>query len=37
LENKTVEVEKFQNAKIAKQIVEKSIEDYKALIRELEQ
>lgn len=32
LEKKTVEVEDFQNAKVAKEIVRKSIEDYKALI-----
>ena len=29
LENKTVEVEDFQNAAIAKQIISKSIEDYR--------
>lgn len=32
LENKTVEVEEFQNAEVAKQIIEKSIEDYQRLI-----
>lgn len=32
LENKTVEVEKFQNAKVAKKIVEQSIVDYKKYI-----
>ncbi len=32
LENKTVEVEDFQNAEIAKGIIRKSIEDYKKLI-----
>ena len=33
LENKTVEVEDFQGAKMAKEIIEKSIEDYNVLIR----
>jgi len=33
LENKTVEVEDFQNAEVAKQIVLKSIEDYKTWVR----
>ncbi|MEO1052475.1 MAG: inorganic diphosphatase [Bacteroidota bacterium] len=32
LENKTVQVEDFQNAETAKEIVKKSIEDYKELI-----
>lgn len=32
LENKTVEVEDFQNAMIAKEIILKSIEDYKQLV-----
>lgn len=32
LENKTVEVEEFQGATIAKDIIKKSIEDYKKLI-----
>lgn len=32
LENKTVEVEKFQNAEKARTIIQKSMEDYKALI-----
>lgn len=32
LENKTVEVEEFQNAETAKEIILKSIEDYKALM-----
>ncbi|MFK7969789.1 MAG: inorganic diphosphatase [Bacteroidia bacterium] len=32
LENKTVEVEDFQDADVAKEIVRKSIQDYKALI-----
>ncbi len=36
LENKTVEVEKFQSATIAKQIVERSMEDYKDYIRKYE-
>ena len=35
LENKTVEVEKFQNAKVAKKIVQQSIEDYQAYIKTL--
>lgn len=35
LENKTVEVEKFQSAKIARQIVTKSIEDYQDYIEKL--
>ncbi len=33
LENKTVQVEEFQDSKIAKEIVNKSIEDYKALVK----
>lgn len=32
LENKTVEVEDFQDAKVARQIVQQSMEDYKAYI-----
>ncbi|MEM1408037.1 MAG: inorganic diphosphatase [Bacteroidota bacterium] len=32
LENKTVQVEEFQDANIAKQIVNKAIEDYKTLV-----
>lgn len=32
LENKTVEIEKFQNAEVAKEIVVQSIEDYNNLI-----
>ena len=36
LENKTVEVEDFQGAKMAKEIIEKSIEDYNVLIRHLQ-
>lgn len=32
LENKTVEIEKFQNAQVAKEIVIQSIEDYNRLI-----
>ncbi len=32
LENKTVEVEEFQDAVVARQIVQKSIEDYKELM-----
>ncbi len=32
LENKTVEVEEFQDAAVARQIVQKSIEDYKELM-----
>jgi len=32
LENKTVEVEEFQNVDVAKDIINKSIEDYKQLI-----
>jgi inorganic pyrophosphatase len=35
LENKTVEVEKFQNAKVAQKIVEQSIIDYKEHIKQL--
>jgi inorganic pyrophosphatase len=35
LENKTVEVEKFQSAKIAKQIITKSLEDYQDYIEKL--
>lgn len=31
LENKTVEVEDFQNAEVARQIVQKSMDDYRAL------
>ena len=34
LENKTVEVEEFQNAAVAKQIVEKAVLDYEQLIAE---
>ena len=33
LEEKTVEVEDFQNAALAKQIIQKSIEDYQTLIK----
>lgn len=33
LENKTVAVEDFQNAEIAKEILEQSIKDYKELIK----
>ncbi len=33
LENKTVEVEEFQNATVAKQIVLKSFEDYKTMMK----
>ena len=32
LENKTVEVEEFQNAKVARSIIKKSLKDYKALV-----
>ena len=35
LENKTVEVEEFQDAETAKAIVRKSIEDYKVYIGDL--
>ncbi len=35
LENKTVEIEKFQNAEIAKEILNQSFIDYKALIAEM--
>lgn len=35
LENKTVEVEKFQNAKVAKKIIESSIQDYQEHIKTL--
>ena len=35
LENKTVEVEEFQNAEVAKAIVIKSIEDYKVYVNDL--
>lgn len=34
LENKSVEVEDFQNAEKAREIIQKSIEDYQELIRE---
>jgi len=34
LENKTVSVEEFQNAEIAKKIVNKSVEDYKSYIKD---
>jgi len=33
LENKTVQVEEFQNAQTAKEIIKKSVEDYKELIK----